>query len=180
MDQVANYAQGIITGLLNFYNSTFFAFVKFIVGIYVVVVLADIVLLLFQRGLSVNIKEARLGMNMPRELVRKKSRDKFRIKWENIKKLLDSDDEAQYKIAVIKGDDLINDLIKRMAFPGADTAERLAGINSGQIENIEDIKKAHLVKNRIIHDESFALTKEQTQEVLSIYDEFLKYHEVIE
>jgi hypothetical protein len=67
-----------------------------------------------------------------------------------------------------------------MAFPGADPAERLAGINSGQIENIEDIKKAHLVKNRIIHDESFALTKEQTQEVLSIYDEFLKYHEVIE
>jgi len=180
MDQLANFSLGVITWLMNFYSSTFFAVIKFIIGIYTVVVFADIVLLLYQRGLSVNIKEARLGMNIPHELVRKKAKNKLRQKWESIKKRLETGEESQYKIAIIEADDLIDDLIKRMAYPGADMAERIENINPGQIENIEDIKKAHLVRNRIVHDESFAVTKEQAQEVIAIYDEFLKYHEVVD
>ena len=180
MDQLASFSLRVITWLINFYNSTFFSVIKFLLGIYTVIIFVDIVLLLYQRGLSANVRDARLGMNVPRELVKKKPKERLRQKWENIKKRLGTEDSSQYKIAIIEADDLIIDLITRMAYPGENTAERLANINPGQIENIEDIRKAHLVRNRIVHDGGFAVTKEQAEETLAIYGEFLKYHEVVD
>lgn len=180
MEGLNDFSLNVITALINFYNSDIFAVIKFLIGIYTVVLFVDVVLLLIQRGLSANIKEANLGMNIPRELVRKKSKDKLRRNWEKVKEKAETREQVQIKVAIIEADDLINDLIRRMAFPGVDTTERLAGINSGQIENIEDLKKAHSVRNRIVHDEKFIITKEQADETMSAYENFLKYHEVLD
>src|SRR5665648_1031626 len=72
-------SSNIITVLWAIYNSAFFSVVKFILGIYAIVLLADIVLMLIQRGLSGDMRDTRLGMYIPPEMVNKKS--KLRKKW---------------------------------------------------------------------------------------------------
>ena len=42
----------LVSELSNFYNSTTFSVIRFIIGIYVIVLIIDLVLLLFQRGVS--------------------------------------------------------------------------------------------------------------------------------
>lgn len=170
----------IISGWTDFYHSFAFSVIKFILGIYVVVVFMDIVLLLLQRSVAGDIRETLLGMNVPAEFMRKKSRDKLRIKWEKIRKEMEVGQEAQYKIGIIKADDIIMDLVRRMGYKGEDMKEVLLSIPAGQIENLEDIKKAHELKNRIIHDEKFKVSKELAEETMGTYEEFLRHHDVLD
>jgi len=176
MDVLANFLNNHQT-ILNFYNSTFFSVIKFLLGIYVVVLLADIILLLIQRGLGGNIRNTIIGMNVPSELTTRKNR--LVKKWNKIKKKMESENESTWKVAIIEADNIIDDLIKRMNYPGENMGERLAGINPGQIENIEELKRAHETRNRIIHEENFKLSKKQAEKIIGYYENFLKYFEVL-
>lgn len=161
------------------YHSAFFSVVEFILGIYTVVIFADIVLLLIQRGLSSgDMRETKLGMDVPPEIVTKKG--KLRKKWDKIVANMKTDNESLWKVAIIEGDNIIDDLIKRMGYKGEHMTERLAGINPGQIDNIEELRRAHEMRNRIIHEEDLKLEKEQAQEIIGYYENFLKYFEVLE
>jgi len=170
-----------LDGFINFfpalYHSASFSFLKFILGIYAAVIFADIVLLLFQRGLGGDIRDTLLGMDIPPELVRKKG--KLRRKWDKVREKIKKDDESLYKVAIIEADNIIDDLIKRMKYKGENMGERLAGITPGQIDNIKELQKAHEIRNRIIHEENFKLTREQVEEVMGYYENFLRDFEVL-
>lgn len=180
MDNAIIIMAGIAQALVNLYNSAFFSIIKFIVGIYIIVIIIDIILLMMQRPLGSNIKETRLGMDVPKELVRRKYKTKLKAKWEPIKKRMENDNEAQFKLAIIEADDLIGDLIIRMGYGGNNLGEALEAVPVGQIENIDDIKQAHTLRNRIIHDDSFSLTKDQAEKAMAAYEEFLSFHGVLD
>ena len=158
-------------GFVDFYNSNFFSVVKFILGIYAVVLLADIILLLIQRGLSGDIRETLLGMNVPAELVTRKS--KLRKKWKKIRERIEVGTQESWKIAIIEADEVIDDLLDRMGYLGENMGERLANMTSQQVENVEELKRAHEMKNRIIHEENLELTKEQVGETMRHFENFL-------
>ena len=50
----------------------------------------------------------------------------------------------------------------------------------GQIEHIDELKEAHKVRNRVIHEEDFWLTKTQAKEVLDKYEHFLRDYDVLD
>lgn len=152
--------------------------IKIFLGLYLALLLTNIVLLLFQRGLSENYRRGTLGMDFPVELTSKKKKTKK--KWEEIKNLLKSGNQSLYKVAIIEGDNLIDEYIHKMGYGGSTIGERLENILPGQIENIEELKEAHKVRNRIIHEEDFQLTKVQAEEVLAKYEHFLDYHNALD
>lgn len=164
--------------LKSFYHSGTFLAIRIILGLYLVLLFANVVLLLFQRGLSENYRRGTLGMDFPVELVSKKSKTKKR--WEEIKKLLKSGNESLYKVAVIEGDNMIDEYVRKMGYGGNTAGERLENILPGQIENVEELKEAHKIRNRVIHEEDFQLTKTQAEEVLGKYERFLHEHEVLD
>jgi hypothetical protein len=180
MDTLLNTSDQWVGSLLAFYNSNFFSFVKFLLGIYSAILFVNIILLLVQRGLSGDLKDTGLGMNVPAELVREKGKDKLRLKWENIRRKLESENESDYKVAIISADNIIDDLLRRMGFKGEDMEKRLAGIIPGQIENLEDLKKSHEIKKRIIHEEGFKLDKDTALATMAAYEDFLRLFEVLE
>jgi len=163
--------------LLNFSNSPLFSIIKFLLEVYAIVIIIDIVLLLIKRGVRTNIREAIVGMNVPRELTTKKK--KMKARWNNIRKRLESENESEYKVAIIEADNIIDDLIKTMAYPGESMGERLDGIPEGQIENLEGIKEAHKIRNRIIHETNLQISREYAEEILKKYEAFLGEFEVL-
>lgn len=152
--------------------------IKILLGLYLALLFANIVLLLFQRGLSENYRRGTLGMDFPVELTRKKNKTKK--KWEEIKNLLKSGNQSLYKVAIIEGDNLIDEYIRKMGYEGSTIGERLENIPPGQIENIEELKEAHKVRNRIIHEENFQLTKVEAEEALLKYEHFLDDYNVLD
>jgi hypothetical protein len=162
-----------------FSDTTFFFVIKALLGIYMAVLLADIILLLIQRGVTNVFREGfTVGMNVPAELtVRKK---KTRLRWEALKKHLDSQEEKEFKIAIIEADEMIGDLVKRMGYQGENLGEIFQNVPETQIESIAKVKKAHETKNRIIHDENFSVSLELAKETLGYYEEFLDEFEIFD
>lgn len=146
--------------------------IKIFLGLYAGLLLVNVVLLLFQRGLAENYRRGRFGMDLPAELSAKKNKTKKR--WGEIRKLLRSDNESLYKVAIIECDNLIDGYISKMDYAGNNMEERLGNVLPGQIENIEDLKEAHKIRNRIIHEEGFQLTKKQAEEIVDKYERFLR------
>jgi hypothetical protein len=168
-----------VEGFLKLANtSATLLFIKLFLGFYSLVMFAGIVLLLVQRGLSGDYRETKLGMDIPPELVTKKG--KLLKKWDNVRARMKSGRQSDYKVAIIEADNIMDDLIARMKYKGANMGERLDNINPGQIENIEDLRKAHEIRNRIIHDDKFVLTKEEAERTLGYFEDFLRYFQVLD
>lgn len=180
MDQVVSVSLNIIAALADFYNSTFFDFIKFILGIYAAVLFVDIILLLVQRGFSGDYRNVMFGMNIPKELVKVKHKNKLRSKWEALKEKLKSENMADWEAAVLEADVIIDDLIARMDYPGAHMEERLASIPKGQIDNMEALKEAHEIKKRIVQDKDFKLDRVAAENAVLSYEHFLRLFEVLD
>jgi len=169
----------IVNVATQFYNSSFFSVIKFVIGIYVIVLFVDIVLLLMQRGLGGDIRDTVIGMNIPRELASAGGKKKLAKKWNLIRAKLETGQDSQYKIAIIEADGIIDSLVKRMGYGGDNMGERLDNIPAGQLDHIEELKRAHEVRNRIIQDDNFIIDKKSAEETMALYEEFLRYFEVL-
>lgn len=178
MNIFSNFIPSLFKEIADFYNSGTFSVIKFILGIYTAVLVIDIILLLFQRGLSIDFRENFLGVNVPRELVRGKN--KLKLTWEKILKRLDSSNESEYKVAIIEADKLVDELIAKFGYKGENFKERLDAIPEGHLKNLEKIKEAHEVRNKVIHEENFALNREEARRILDNFSELLKFFEVID
>jgi hypothetical protein len=162
----------IISYLLNIYYSPTFGVIKFIIGIYVVVLFLDIVLLLFQRGVSQDLRITLFGSEVPVELMSERAR--VIKEWKRLKKNLESGEENKYKLVIIKADAIIENILDRLNYKGEDFNQKLANIPAGQVENLEEIKKAHEIRNKIIHFEDFPVDKQLAEKTIELYEEFLK------
>lgn len=176
--QAALFLNAIIKRGADFYYSPFALFLKILVGLYVLIVFYDIVLLLIARGVSSNLRELRFGIDMPSEIVSDKKKTKER--WEAIRKRLDSKNESEYKVAIIEADKMIDDLIAKLGYGGENMGERLDSIPEGQLDFLPEIREAHQIRNRIIHEDEFAIDRQTAEDILEKYANILRQFGVLD
>ena len=131
--------------------------------------LVDIILLLILRGVGADVRQAIKGMDMPAV-----PKNKALKEWQGIKNRLKGENISQYKAAVLEADRIANDILSKVGYKGENLAERLEQVKQGQLENIEDLKSAHKIRNRIIYERDFAIDKETAKGVVEIYENLLK------
>lgn len=163
----------IVNDLTDFFSSTTFSVIKFIIGIYVVVLVLDLILLLFQRGVGEDLRITRLGSDVPRELLALKS--SLTKNWKKIKKDLESGDENKYKVAIIKADAIIEDMLIKLKYKGENFTDIVTNIPPGQVEHLDEIKQAHEIRNKIVLDENFKVDEKMAKETLALYEKFLEF-----
>jgi len=147
--------------------------IKFFLFVYVVVLFADIVMLLILRGVSGNIKQSLFGTTRP--LI---SRSKAIIRWEKILERLKGENPSQYKVALLEADAFAEEILTGMGHTGETMADKFEAIHPGQIESREKLMQAHQIRNRIIHEADFSLTREEAQSYLDFYEAFFREMEL--
>jgi hypothetical protein len=178
MEEIAFFIMNIQEGMVRIYHSGFFFALKFLAGIYAAVLFLDVVLLLIQRGVAGNMREKFLGMDAPRVILDKQ--EKAKEEWDAIRRKLESGNAVDYKVAIIEADEFIEKIIAGLGYGGENFGERLENIPGGHIVNLAGMKQAHQVRNRIIHDDNFVLSKTDALGVLSQYEEFLRSFQVVD
>lgn len=148
-------------------ESILFLMVKFFLFAYVAVLLADIVLILVLKGLSADLKSALYGTDRPLT-----SKNKLRERWENIRGRLESTNVSQYKVAVLEADALADEILDGIGYAGATMTEKLQSVLGGQLETKELLAEAHEVRNQIIHDPHYVLTREDATRYLELFEKF--------
>lgn len=159
----------------NFYNSQFMFFVKIILGIYLAVILIDIVLLLILKGMPSQIRVGLRGMDVP--LV---SKNKMQKRWDKVKSRLDSGNVSQYKVAIIEADAIADEILGGIGYKGANMTEKLERVEPAHIDDhLEALKGAHQIRNRIVHEENFEIDQRLAVAVVGVYENFLRYLEYL-
>jgi len=161
----------IVNFFIDFYNSQAFVLLKFLLGIYLIVIIVDIILLAIARGIGSNVRHLFYGTDLPIELGHQKK--STRRKWEKLKLALESENENDWKVMIIKADDMLFRLIRKLGHREESMGKALENINSNEIAGIEKVKEAHEIRNRIIHEDDFIISREEARETMEKYENFL-------
>jgi hypothetical protein len=100
---------------------------------------------------------------------------KAQKKWRAIKKRIESEKEANWKLAVIEGEEIVEDLLIKIGYQGKDIKRRLEKATESQIPNLKDLFDAVEIYNSILADPDYKLTKEKAKETLSAFEEYLRH-----
>ena len=110
------------------------------------------------------IKEKREGVDF----------EKFKEGWEGVLSHINSPGESDWKLAIIEADKLADNLLIQKGYKGDSMAERLAGVEKGELRSIDLLWEAHKVRNRIAHKTGFKLSHSEATRALSYYKESLE------
>lgn len=91
-------------------------------------------------------------------------------RWNKISRRLERGREAEYKLAVIEADGMLNHTLEQMGYIGETLGERLEKVSRDTLSNIENVWQAHKIRNNIVHDPNYKLTLIQTRKVLAIFE----------
>ena len=94
--------------------------------------------------------------------------------WNQILDYLRTEDNNSWKLAILESDKVLNEILKMSGYLGDDMDEKLEILTPAQLTNIEDVKRAHLVRNRIAKDPTVEVEKKEVWEVMAVYEETFK------
>jgi len=94
--------------------------------------------------------------------------------WAKISKRLETEKEAECKLAIIEADGLLNDILRKMGYSGETMGEILKQLDSATLPSIDPIWEAHKTRNNVVHDPDYKLTLDQAKKVLGVYEKALR------
>jgi hypothetical protein len=91
--------------------------------------------------------------------------------WHKVVMALKSSNVADWKIAVLEADTILDELFRDLHYPGDNLGERLKNVPRGAIGTLEDAWSAHKLRNRIAHEgPGFYMTKTEFVDALAQFE----------
>jgi len=91
--------------------------------------------------------------------------------WEAIRAKLLSDNQSDWRLAIIEADIYMDRLLDERGFHGDTTSDKLKQLTTGDLASLQIAWEAHKVRNRIAHDgAAFALSQPEARRVLSYFE----------
>lgn len=101
------------------------------------------------------------------------SHSRIQKQWTKITTRLEEPTEAEWKMAVIEADMLVDDVLRRMEYPGATMGDRLKSITKDQISTLDRVWEAHKLRNRIVHDPDVRILHRDARAAIGHHEAFL-------
>jgi hypothetical protein len=91
-----------------------------------------------------------------------------------------SQNPKEWRESILGADRLMGDLLARLGFPGADTAERIQRIPEGSFANLPAAWEAHRIRNLVANPSShFILTQREAFRVMKLYEQVFREFDFI-
>ena len=94
---------------------------------------------------------------------------KITRQWNKILRRLETGTEAEYKLAVIEADDMLDAALKKMGYLGQTFEERLGKLTSATLPNIEQLHEIHNLRNNIVRNPDYRLTLDEAKKATDVY-----------
>jgi hypothetical protein len=181
-----SYYLGNMSGYFASHWPAVFYFIKQIVGILVGVSIPLslfflIAIVITVEGLKkVRAKEEEMFMKPPEDAKKaEKADDELAKRWRKVVEHADSNNENDWKQAIIEADIMLEQLVTKLGYQGDSVGEKLKRASRGDFKSLDQAWEAHKVRNRIAHDgSSFDINQLEAKRVIGlfrqVFDEF--YH----
>ncbi len=103
-------------------------------------------------------------------------KERLLSEWLLIEKKFNSGLDSERKLAIIEADKFVDEILKKMvpSSDDEDMGKRMKRISSNIIPSINNLWKAHKIRNKIVHNPNFQLTENDLNSALEGYKAFLK------
>lgn len=101
------------------------------------------------------------------------TKTKFK-KLELINKKLNSGKEAEYKIAVIEAENFLKEVLRKMEYKGEFLDDILNQVDEKVLPSIGKVREAQKVRDSIVHNPDYDLSKDQAINIVKIYEKALE------
>lgn len=96
-------------------------------------------------------------------------------KWNNVLMHLLSNNPAEWKLAIIEADMLLEVLMDQLGFPGKSLGERLKSADRDKFPRLTQAWEVHTIRNRIAHEGSdFEVPAHEAKRVIAIYEDIFR------
>lgn len=101
-------------------------------------------------------------------------------RWESIERHMDTENENDWRQAILEADIILDEMVARMGYKGDNLGERLKNIEASDFKTLQNAWEAHKVRNRIAHDGSeYTLSRHEAKRVIELYKSVFKEFEYI-
>jgi hypothetical protein len=96
-------------------------------------------------------------------------------RWQKIVKLSESENQSDWRLAVIEADIILDELLEKLQLPGETMGEKLQAVEKSDFTTIESAWEAHKARNMIAHEGSnFLLNQREIRRIISLYEAVFK------
>lgn len=116
-------------------------------------------------------QKKKIDHNIPKRI----TADEENPTWLKIKSHVSSENPANWRMAIIEADLLLEEVITQMGYQGQSLGEKMKGIEQADFPMLQLAWDAHKVRNRIAHEgEKFVLTQREARRVIDLFEVVLK------
>ena len=87
--------------------------------------------------------------------------------------------EADWRLAIIEADSLVDEIFQQIGFGGENLGERMSAISPQELRSIVDLREAHQLRNKIVHTPGYKISRQEAERVLRKYQKILEELAVI-
>jgi len=93
-------------------------------------------------------------------------------KWEHVQKLIDSQNQNDWRQAVIEADIMLDEMLRRMGYEGKSIGDMLKQVERSDFATLDKAWEAHKFRNEIAHTGSeFAFSRNEAERVFKLFKE---------
>lgn len=167
LEYIFNQIYQFLAGLGGSFSGFSFAGIKIFIGIVCMLILGLIFYLLIR---LYELREERIKILSKVDAADSLAPPKNE-KWIEVAKYMNSSDHANWKLAIIEADLMLEDMLTRMGYKGANLGEKLKSIEKSDFTNLQNAWEAHKVRNRIAHEGSdFSVSRTEARRVIGLYE----------
>lgn len=96
-------------------------------------------------------------------------------RWIAVLQYLNSQNEGDWKLAILEADTMLYDLLEQIGFKGDDLGEKLKNADQESFKNLSIAWEVHTIRNRIAHEgTNFPLPIREAKRVIALYEEIFR------
>lgn len=100
-------------------------------------------------------------------------------RWQVLRERALSNPPQSFIWAIVEADKFVDSVLIQMQLPGEHMADRLERLNAWDLKSLDNVWRAHRIRNELVHQPDYNITPRDAEEILRLYEEFLKELEMI-
>ncbi len=101
-------------------------------------------------------------------------------KWTKILAQVESQNENDWKLAIIEADIMLADILDKLSLPGETMGDKMKAVEKSDFTTIDNAWEAHKIRNQVAHEGSdFVLNQREARRVVALYQTVFEEFQVI-
>jgi hypothetical protein len=101
-------------------------------------------------------------------------------KWRRVLSHLESQNESDWKLAIIEADIMLDEILDKLQLPGETMGDKMKEVEKSDFSTIDNAWEAHKVRNQIAHEGvEYVLTQHEARRVVALYQSVFEEFQIL-